>query len=59
MAREEIFFKITGRLMDRIERFGFIGDVAVTYEPIHAALPWAGFRLPPQTYPHLIKVSAI
>lgn len=27
-----------------IERFKDIGDIVVQYDPVHAALPWAGVR---------------
>ena len=28
-----------------VEKFVQVGDVAVSYDPGHAALPWAGIRL--------------
>ena len=35
---------ILSKLVKWIERFKQIGDAAVQYDPIHAALPWAGVR---------------
>jgi hypothetical protein len=43
-----------------LEKFKAIGDIAVNFDPIHAALPWAGVRFlllvsaitPVSTYPH-------
>ena len=32
------------KLVKWVERFKQIGDTAVQYDPIHAALPWAGLR---------------
>jgi hypothetical protein len=28
-----------------VQKFAAIGDTAVQYDPVNAALPWAGFRL--------------
>ena len=36
--------EIAGRLVDWITKFKEIGDIAVQYDPAHAALPWAGVR---------------
>ena len=33
------------RLVGWITKFKEIGDIAVQYDPVHAALPWAGVRL--------------
>lgn len=35
-----------------VKKFREIGDVAVQYDPMHAALPWAGIRL-------LLQVTSI
>ena len=32
------------RLMAWITKFRDIGDISVQYDPVHAALPWAGVR---------------
>ena len=32
------------RLVGWITKFKEIGDIAVQYDPVHAALPWAGVR---------------
>ena len=34
----------TDRLVGWITKFKEIGDIAVQYDPVHAALPWAGVR---------------
>ena len=40
-----------------IDKFKAVGDVAVSYDPTHAALPWAGIRfilqVPPTSSPSL------
>ena len=33
-----------GKLVKWIQRFKDIGDTAIQYDPVHAALPWAGVR---------------
>ena len=33
-----------GKLVKWLQRFKEIGDTAVQYDPVHAALPWAGVR---------------
>ncbi|KAI5815829.1 hypothetical protein BZA77DRAFT_264853, partial [Pyronema omphalodes] len=33
------------KLIDCMDRFKEIGDLIVQYDPVHAALPWAGVRL--------------
>lgn len=40
------------KLIKWIQRFRDVGDIAVQYDPVHAALPWAGVRF-------LIEVSSI
>lgn len=32
------------KMVEWLRRFKEIGDVAVSFDPVHAALPWAGFR---------------
>jgi len=32
------------KILHWIDRFKQIGDIIVQYDPVHAALPWAGFR---------------
>lgn len=32
------------RLVGWITKFKEVGDIAVQYDPVHAALPWAGVR---------------
>lgn len=33
-----------GKLVKWLQRFREIGDIVVQYDPVHAALPWAGVR---------------
>jgi hypothetical protein len=35
---------LTDKLLTWVEKFKEIGDTMVQYDPVHAALPWAGFR---------------
>jgi len=39
-----IFRDLFGKIVKWIDLFKQVGDVAVQYDPIHAALPWAGVR---------------
>jgi hypothetical protein len=39
-----IFRDILAKIIKWIDLFKQIGDVAVQYDPAHAALPWAGVR---------------
>ena len=32
------------KILEWVEKFKQIGDIAVQYDPVHAALPWAGIR---------------
>ena len=42
---EEIVMGDIGmKILHWIDRFKQIGDIIVQYDPVHAALPWAGFR---------------
>jgi hypothetical protein len=41
-------FKIRNGLsniIDWLQKFKQVGDIAVNFDPVHAALPWAAFRL--------------
>jgi len=33
-----------GRLVSWLAKFREVGDIAMQYDPVHAALPWAGVR---------------
>ena len=35
---------LLGKVARWIDQFKQVGDIAVQYDPIHAALPWAGIR---------------
>jgi hypothetical protein len=49
-----------------VNKFKEVGDIAIQYDPTHAALPWAGVRFflqvgcllfePPQTDPHYLGI---
>ncbi|KAH8653142.1 hypothetical protein BGZ60DRAFT_533332 [Tricladium varicosporioides] len=39
-----IFVDLLGKIVKWIDLFKQIGDTAIQYNPIHAALPWAGVR---------------
>jgi len=42
---EEIVMGDIGmKILHWIDRFKQIGDIIVQYDPVHAVLPWAGFR---------------
>lgn len=35
---------VADKLLTWVDKFKEIGDIIVQYDPVHAALPWAGFR---------------
>jgi hypothetical protein len=39
-----IFVDLFGKIVKWIDLFKQVGDTAVQYDPVHAALPWAGVR---------------
>ena len=42
---EEIVLRDVGmKILHWVDMFKQIGDIIVQYDPVHAALPWAGFR---------------
>ena len=42
---EEIVLRDIGtKILRWVDKFKQIGDIIVQYDPVHAALPWAGFR---------------
>ena len=43
---DEIILKDIGmKILRWVDNFKQIGDIVVQYDPVHAALPWAGFRI--------------
>ena len=43
---DEIILKDIGmKILRWVDKFKEIGDIVVQYDPVHAALPWAGFRI--------------
>ena len=43
---EEVVLRDVGmKILRWVDTFKQIGDVIVQFDPVHAALPWAGFRL--------------
>ncbi|MCJ1379452.1 hypothetical protein MMC17_002553 [Xylographa soralifera] len=43
-GRQIILRKVTEKIIGWLNRFKEIGDIAVNFDPVHAALPWAGVR---------------
>ncbi|KAF7537616.1 hypothetical protein G7054_g3585 [Neopestalotiopsis clavispora] len=43
-ARTVVLRNVVSRIIDCLNKFKDIGDLAVQYDPVHAALPWAAFR---------------
>ena len=43
-GREIVLWDVLDKVMQWVNRFKAIGDVAVQYDPGHAALPWAAIR---------------
>lgn len=44
-GKEIIVRDLADKLLDWLDKFKNIGNVVVSYDPSHAALPWAGMRL--------------
>jgi hypothetical protein len=38
------FVDLFSKIVKWVDLFKQVGDTAVQYDPVHAALPWAGFR---------------
>lgn len=54
---ELVFLRdVLGKLTLWINKFREVGDVAVQYDPSHAALPWAGVRLVLQTMVNDVQI---
>lgn len=43
-GRQVILRDLADKAITWIDKFKEIGDVAVNFDPVHAALPWAGIR---------------
>lgn len=43
-GREIVVRDICAKLMSHIDSYLHVIDIAVQYDPVHAALPWAGIR---------------
>jgi hypothetical protein len=43
-GKKIILRDIADKIIVWIDKFKIIGDLASQFDPIHAALPWAGFR---------------
>ena len=43
-GRQIILRDLTEKIIVWIDKFKEIGDIAVNFDPVHAALPWAGVR---------------
>ena len=42
---EEVVLRDVGmKILRWIDKFKQIGDIIIQFDPVHAALPWAGFR---------------
>lgn len=43
-GRQIILRDVVGKIIAWIDKFKQIGDIVVSFDPVHAALPWAGIR---------------
>jgi len=43
-GKEIIIRDVAGKIIFWLNKFKAIGDIAVNFDPVHAALPWAGVR---------------
>ena len=44
-GEQERLGKLGTKILKWVHRVRGIGDIIVQFDPVHAALPWAGFRL--------------
>lgn len=44
-GEDVILRDLFGKIVVWVDRFKEVGDIAVQYDPMHAALPWAAVRL--------------
>lgn len=44
-GREIILRDVAGKIIFWMEKVKQIGDIAVSFDPVHASLPWAGIRI--------------
>ena len=50
---------VADKIIQWVDKFKQIGDIIVQYDPVHAALPWAGFRFLLQVhFPNLPETCA-
>jgi len=45
LKREIVLKDVAERVVSGLVKFKEFGDIAVAFDPVHAALPWAGVRL--------------
>ena len=45
------------KILEWVDKFKQIGDTAIQYDPVHAALPWAGIRFLLQVFVPVMVVS--
>jgi hypothetical protein len=51
---------LADKILSWVEKFKEIGDIAMQYDPGHAALPWAGIRLVLQAcLPFIARLTAL
>ena len=43
-GKEIIVRDVAYKLLTWVDKFKAVGDTAIQYDPVHAALPWAGVR---------------
>jgi len=43
-GKEIIMRDVAGKIIFWLSKFKEAGDIAVNFDPVHASLPWAGFR---------------
>ena len=52
--RELNFYPVLDSIVSWVKKFIAIGDIAVQYDPAHAALPWAALRLVLQVHTSIL-----
>jgi hypothetical protein len=58
-GKEVVVREVFGKILDWVQKFAAVGDAAVQYDPVNAALPWAGFRFLLQVSTSAIPFSLV
>lgn len=58
-GKDIIVRDVADKVLVWVEKFKTVGDTIVQFDPVHAALPWAGVRLLLQVFSQRLRFPAI